>query len=157
MSTLIAIVALFICVVTPVLLTIFNIINLFKKKKIKENFIDSVTFILGMLLTAVWYVFQDFKDYQESLRLGGLEIEVHSPISFMEYANIYRNICFRTSILYFDTKKKIKFASIGSCNSDVWNGNLFNIYGNVYYSNKQKFKYYRNTFFYDISNKLYIM
>lgn len=81
MSTLIAIVALFICVVTPVLLTIFNIINLFKKKKIKENFIDSVTFILGMFLTAVWYVFQDFKDYQESLRLGGLEIEVHSPIA----------------------------------------------------------------------------
>ena len=37
MSTLIAIVALFICVVTPVLLTVFNIINLFKKKKIRNK------------------------------------------------------------------------------------------------------------------------
>ena len=33
MATLICIIVLFICVITPALLTIFNIINLFKKKK----------------------------------------------------------------------------------------------------------------------------
>jgi len=37
MATLICIIVLFICVITPALLTIFNIINLFKKKKIKEK------------------------------------------------------------------------------------------------------------------------
>lgn len=81
MSTLICIIVLFICVIIPALLTIFNIINLFKKKKIKENFIDYTTFILGIFLTAFWYIVQDFKDYTEGLRLGGFEIEVHSPIA----------------------------------------------------------------------------
>lgn len=65
MATLICIIVLFICVITPALLTIFNIINLFKKKKIKENFIDYTTFILGIFLTVFWYIVQDFKDYTE--------------------------------------------------------------------------------------------
>ena len=56
MATLICIIVLFICVITPALLTIFNIINLFKKKKIKENFIDYTTFILGIFLTVFWYI-----------------------------------------------------------------------------------------------------
>lgn len=81
MATLICIIVLFICVITPALLTIFNIINLFKKKKIKENFIDYTTFILGIFLTVFWYIVQNFKDYTEGLRLGGFEIEVHSPIA----------------------------------------------------------------------------
>ena len=37
MATLICIIVLFICVITPALLTIFNIINLFKKKKIRNK------------------------------------------------------------------------------------------------------------------------
>ena len=89
MATLICIIVLFICVIIPALLTIFNIINLFKKKKIKENFIDYTTFILGIFLTVFWYIVQDFKDYTEGLRLGGFEIEVHSPIASWSMPTVF--------------------------------------------------------------------
>ena len=81
MATLICIIVLFICVITPALLTIFNIINLFKKKKIKENIIDVLTFGLGIGLTGFLYLASDFRDYTEALRLGGLEIDKHAPIA----------------------------------------------------------------------------
>ena len=71
----------FICLVVPLILTILNIINLFKKKKIKENLIDILTFSLGMILTGLLYFLYSFKDYNQSLRLGGGEIDVHSPIA----------------------------------------------------------------------------
>ena len=71
----------FICLILPIILTIFNIINLFKKKKIKENLIDILTFSLGIILTAVLYIGLGFKDYNEALRLGGLEIDLHAPIA----------------------------------------------------------------------------
>ena len=71
----------FICLILPLILTVFNIINLFKKTKIKENLIDFLTFFFGIILTVFLYFIYDFKDYNESLRLGGLEIEVHSPIA----------------------------------------------------------------------------
>lgn len=139
MATLICIIVLFICVIIPALLTIFNIINLFKKKKIKENFIDYTTFILGIFLTVFWYIVQDFKDYTEGLRLGGFEIEVHSPIASWSMPTVFWNFCGRTYILYIDKEKKIKFTAISYCMRNVWNCNLLNIYGNVYYSDKQKF------------------
>ena len=41
----------FICLIVPLILTLLNIINLFKKKKIKENLIDILTFSLGIILT----------------------------------------------------------------------------------------------------------
>lgn len=71
----------FICLVLPLILTVFNIINLFKKKKIKENLIDILTFVLGILLTGLLYFLFGFKDYEQSLRLGGTQIDVHSPIA----------------------------------------------------------------------------
>ena len=138
MATLICIIVLFICVITPALLTIFNIINLFKKKKIKENFIDYTTFILGIFLTVFWYIVQDFKDYTEGLRLGGFEIEVHSPIASWSMPTVL-GIFAVGLIVYIDKKKKIKFTAIGYCMCNVWNCNLLNIYGNVHNSDKQKF------------------
>ena len=71
----------FICLVVPLILTLLNIINLFKKKKIKENLVDILTFSLGIILTVLLYFMYAFKDYNQSLRLGGGEIEVHSPIA----------------------------------------------------------------------------
>lgn len=70
-----------ICLIVPIVLTTFNIINLFKKKKIKENLIDTLTFTLGIILTAILYIGLGFKDYDEALRLGGLEIDLHAPIA----------------------------------------------------------------------------
>ena len=69
------------CLIVPIILTIFNFINLFKEKKIKENLIDILTFVLGIILTGVLYFGIDFKDYNEALHLGGMETEFHAPIA----------------------------------------------------------------------------
>ena len=45
----------FICLIVPLVLTLLNVINLFKKKKIKENLVDSLIFILGIPLTIFLY------------------------------------------------------------------------------------------------------
>ena len=47
----------------PLILTAFNLINLFKKKKIKEDAIDILTFVFGILLSTILYKLMDFKDY----------------------------------------------------------------------------------------------
>ena len=79
----------FICLGLPLILTVFNIINLFKKNKIKENLIDILTFILGILLTGLLYFLFGFKDYEQSLRLGGMEIDVHSPIASWSMPTVF--------------------------------------------------------------------
>ena len=79
----------FICLVLPLILTVFNIINLVKKNKIKENLIDILTFILGILLTGLLYFLFGFKDYEQSLRLGGMEIDVHSPIASWSMPTVF--------------------------------------------------------------------
>lgn len=71
----------FVFLIIPLILTLFNIINLFKKKKIKENIIDVLTFGLGIGLTGFLYLASDFRDYTEALRIGGLEIDKHAPIA----------------------------------------------------------------------------
>lgn len=78
----------FICLIVPLILTILNIINLFKKKKIKENLIDILTFTLGIILTGLLYFMCAFEDYNVALRLGGGEIDVHSPIASWSYPTI---------------------------------------------------------------------
>ena len=72
---------IFMLLIGPWILTIFNIINLFKKKKIKENLIDSLTFICGIILTVLLFLISGFKDYQIGLELGGFEVEYHTPIA----------------------------------------------------------------------------
>ena len=71
----------FVFLICPLILTVLNIINLFKKKKIKENIIEGITFIAGIGLTGFLYLASDFKDHTEALRLGGLEIDKHAPIA----------------------------------------------------------------------------
>ena len=75
--------------IMPFVLTIFNIINLVKKNKIKPKLFDHLTFILGIILTVVFYLYNDFKDYQEALRLGGLEVPLHAPIASWSMPTIY--------------------------------------------------------------------
>lgn len=81
METLLLILLAFICLILPLILTLLNIINLFKKKKIKENIIDFLTFFLGILLSCILYFLCSFLDYNQALRLGGGEISVHAPIA----------------------------------------------------------------------------
>ena len=47
----------FVFLICPLILTVLNIINLFKKKKIKENIIEGITFIAGIGLTGFLYPF----------------------------------------------------------------------------------------------------
>lgn len=70
-----------ILLITPLILTLLNIINLFKKKKIKENLVDKWTFSLGIVLTIFLYLESDFLDYTQALQLGGLQVSSHSPIA----------------------------------------------------------------------------
>ena len=56
----------FICLIVPLILTLLNI-NLFKKKKIKENLIDILTFSLGIILTILLYFICGFEDYNVAL------------------------------------------------------------------------------------------
>ena len=53
----------------PFILTLFNIINLFKNKKIKPNLIDSLTFIFGILLTILLYWYCQFMVNLKTSRL----------------------------------------------------------------------------------------
>lgn len=81
MATILSFIILFLLLILPFILTLFNIINLFKKKKIKENIIDILTFVLGIGYTILLYFILGFKDYQEVLRIGGGEMEFHAPIA----------------------------------------------------------------------------
>ena len=71
----------FICLALPLILTVFKIIKIFKKKKIKENVIDIITFILGIILTITLYKFIGFKDYNKPIILDGLAVTAHAPIA----------------------------------------------------------------------------
>ncbi len=69
------------CVFGPFVLTFFNIINLFKKKKIKEDVIDILTFVFGIILSTILYKFMDFKDYIEPIYITGVDTILHAPIA----------------------------------------------------------------------------
>ena len=81
MSSLLGFLFLFSFLILPWILTVFNIINLFKKKKIKEELIDCLTFVLGITFSIILYVFFGFKDYNEALMISGGDLELHSPIA----------------------------------------------------------------------------
>ena len=82
MSSLLGLLLLFSFLILPWILTIFNIINLFKKKKIKEGLIDCLTFVLGITFSIILYGFLGFKDYNKALMLGGgFDFELHTPIA----------------------------------------------------------------------------
>ena len=81
MGELLVFVLMFIFLLLPLILTILNILNLFRKKKIKENLVDILTFVLGIGFTFLLYFLFGFRDYDDALILGGGEVEVHAPIA----------------------------------------------------------------------------
>ena len=87
-------VALYITLIyLPVILTIINIINLFKKKKIIENLTDTLTFVLGIILTNILFITLGFKDYQEALivkTVGTVDpFEMHTPIASWSMPTVF--------------------------------------------------------------------
>ncbi len=77
---IIIIVLIILCIFGPLILTAFNMINLFKKKKIKEDVIDILTFVFGILLSTILYKVLDFKDYDDAIYIG-VDTVVHAPIA----------------------------------------------------------------------------
>lgn len=67
--------------IIPFILTVFNLINLFKKKKTKPFLLDILTFGLGIILTILIYWMSGFKDYQEQLVITQLDTQEHAPIA----------------------------------------------------------------------------
>lgn len=92
MLIIIYLIIAFVCLALPLILTTINIINLFAKKRIKENLVDILTFVFGLILTMLLYVFHGFKDYNEALRLGRNFGERTCTNCIMEYANSNCNI-----------------------------------------------------------------
>ncbi|HEX2946075.1 MAG TPA: DUF6688 family protein [Clostridia bacterium] len=73
---------LILLLLVPVLLTLTNIINLFKKNKFIENLADSLTFILGIILTYLLYRIWEPLDYTKPIILdGGMSLQFHAPVS----------------------------------------------------------------------------
>ncbi|NLP13597.1 MAG: hypothetical protein GX383_03750 [Clostridium sp.] len=68
--------------VIPVVITIFNIINLIKKKAVLEFFIDILTFVLGIPLSVLLFWFWNAKEYTEPIILGRDDFTLHTPISY---------------------------------------------------------------------------
>lgn len=97
-------VALFITLLyLPFVLTIINIINLFKKKKIMESLTDTLTFVLGIILTCILFITLGFKDYQDALivkTVGTIDpFEIHTPIASWSMPTVFA-ICLVGIISY---------------------------------------------------------
>lgn len=69
----------------PWILTIINIINLISKKKVKENLVDFLIIVLGIIFTILLYWYNSYEDYNVQLRInygqtGGIGF-YHAPIA----------------------------------------------------------------------------
>ena len=67
--------------IVPLVVTGANIGYLFGAKRKNEKLFNILTFTLGPVLTALLYYVSDFKDYNIALRIGGMEVALHSPIA----------------------------------------------------------------------------
>lgn len=111
-------------ILMPALITIFNIINLIKKKKIREKLIDNLTFFLGIPLTLYLFSYWGVKDYTEPVVVGGLQFELHTPLS-SEYMPTFLAIAAVAIIGYWIMRiKKANLPPIISllCISSIFSG-----------------------------------
>ncbi len=93
--------------IVPLILTILNIINIFKKNPIKEKLVDRLTFVLGIILSALlWTEFSQF-DYNEPLILGGgSSTDYHTPIATWHEPTVLF-LAFIAIVGYFILSKKL--------------------------------------------------
>lgn len=76
----------------PWVLTIINVINLISKKKIKENLVDFLIIVLGIIYTILLYYYNSYEDYNVQLRInygqtGGTGF-YHAPIASVSMPTI---------------------------------------------------------------------
>lgn len=67
--------------ILPVVITVFNVINLVKREPLKEKLTDILTFLLGIPLSLVLFYSWDAKDYREAIVLDPSTFRLHTPIS----------------------------------------------------------------------------
>ena len=70
-----------IILIVPIIITFVNLFYLFGGNRKDEKLFSILTFTLGPILTVILYLAVGFKDYNQSLVLGGLEVDAHSPIA----------------------------------------------------------------------------
>ncbi len=82
LRTFLFVILLVLSYTSPVIITIFNVINLVRKEPLKEKLIDIATFILGIPLSVI--VFWDWRplDYTVPIVLDGMSFKFHSPLAF---------------------------------------------------------------------------
>lgn len=68
--------------IAPLVITVFNIINLVKKKPALENRTDIFTFLLGIPLSLFLFASWGAKDYKEAIVLDPTSFRLHTPISY---------------------------------------------------------------------------
>ncbi len=77
----------------PLLLTLFNIYLLFTKKYIKEKIVlvnDILTFALGISYTILWWIMQDYNEWNVQLYTGQGE---YTPISYQSMPTFLTLCC----------------------------------------------------------------
>ncbi len=65
----------------PLIPTIINIVNLFKKIPIKEKLIDTLTIGLGSFFFVVWFLMLGLKDYDEPLSPDSVSFYMHTFVA----------------------------------------------------------------------------
>ena len=68
--------------ISPIIITVFNVINLFKKNPAKEKLIDILTFLLGIPLSLILFALWGAKDYRTAIILDPSTFRLHTPISY---------------------------------------------------------------------------
>jgi hypothetical protein len=72
----------------PLVITTFNIVNLFQKNPILEKLIDCLTFILGISLSLILFKSWNPSEYYKAIVLGKTSFQLHSPIAFEHMSTI---------------------------------------------------------------------
>lgn len=81
MGSVIIVILILLMLISPIIITIFNVINLLKHKPVKENLIDTLTFILGITLTIILFLMWDPFEYTKPIVLDGMTFQLHTPIA----------------------------------------------------------------------------
>lgn len=62
----------------PLVITIINVINFFRKKKVLEKKVDFATIVLGSLLSVLLFSSWDAKEYTEQIVLSSISFRLYT-------------------------------------------------------------------------------
>lgn len=65
----------------PLILTVLNIVNLFKEKPFKPDLVDGIIMTLGPILSVFLYSLLNTKDYNQAIEIGSDISYWHTPLA----------------------------------------------------------------------------